>query len=187
MIQNFQFSRVLRLILSSTCCCCLLALLASTANATIVAGDPSLDAGWTSSGNALDKNNYVIGAANFGFNMYTASFAADSSLAAAIGSGWNSGDTILAMGGKRQSTDGITAGWGIGFSGDPVNSNVTSSARIVAKFGSLVSNTVSPSTVQPGGGNGLGSFSGGNLGDAPSCSARPTTAVFSPPAIKDFS
>ncbi|HEX4412358.1 MAG TPA: hypothetical protein VH107_01935 [Lacipirellulaceae bacterium] len=178
MVNIFRSARERHVLFSSLLATCLFALVATHAKATLVAGDPSLDSGWTSSGNALDKNNYVIGAANFGFDMYTASFAADSSLAAAVGSGWSTGDTILAMGGKRQSTNGIAAGWGIGFGGDPVNSNVTSSARIVAKFGSLISNSVTASTVQPAGGNGLGSFSGGNLGDGAVLLGTPNNGGF---------
>jgi hypothetical protein len=153
-------------------------LICASAGATLVTGDPSLDAGWTSSGNVLDKNNYVLGNANFGFNMYNASFAADSTLASAVGSGWSTGDTILAMGGKRQSTDGITGGWGLSFTGAAVNSNLTTSARIVAKFGASISNNVTASTVRPDQGNGLGSFSAGNLGEGAVLLGTPNSGGF---------
>src|SRR6478752_5879470 len=158
---------------------CILALGCTSAHATLVTGNPSVDAGWTSGGNVLDNGNYVLGNANFGFNMYTASFAADSSLASAIGSGWNTGDTILAMGGKRQSTTGVAAGWGLSFTGAAVNTaNLTTSARIVAKFGTSISNSVTASTVRPDAGNGLGSFSGGNLGDGAVLLGTPNNGGF---------
>ena len=157
---------------------CLLSFVPGTANAVLVTGDPSVDSGWAAGGNVLDVNKYLLGNANFGFNMYSSAFTADSALASAIGSGWNAGDTILAMGGKRQSTDGVTAGWGLSFTGAAVNSNLTSSARIVAKFGTSIANSVTPSTVRPDSGNGLGSFSGGNLGDGSILLGTPNSGGF---------
>jgi hypothetical protein len=135
-----------------------------TANAVLVTGDPSAD-GWAFSSNTLDNGNYIEGTSNFGYNLYSASFLADSTLAGNAGGGWLNGHSILAIGGKRQSTDGFTAGWGSAFTGIPVNGDLTSSVRIVAKFGTTVSNEVTVSTVKPAAGNGFGSFSGGDLGD----------------------
>ena len=141
-----------------------LAIAVTPSYAATITGDPSVDSGWTLSSNLLDKDYYIIGDANFGFDLYSASFQADSTLATAIGSGWAAGDNVLAIGGKRQSTDGFTAGWGAAFTGGAVNSNLTGSARVVAKFGTTNSNSVTVSAVRPGAGNGAGSFSGGNLG-----------------------
>jgi hypothetical protein len=140
-----------------------LAAVGTTASAAL-SGDPAADAGWVLSSNSLTNGYYIQGNANFGFNLYSSAFAADSSLASTIGAGWSAGDTILALGGKRAATNGIAAGWGTSFTGAAVNSNLTSSARIVTKFGTSTANNVTPSTVRPDAGNGLGSFSGGNLG-----------------------
>ena len=78
----------------------------------------------------------------------------------------------------RQSTDGVTAGWGLSFTGAAVNSNLTTSARIVAKFGTSIANSVTPSTIRPDSGNGLGSFSGGNLGDGSILLVTPNSGGF---------
>lgn len=64
------------------------------------------------------------------------------------------------MGGKVASNDGFSAGWASAFSGDAVNSNLTNSVRIIAKFGSSPTSWT-PSTSKPVPGNGAGSFSGG--------------------------
>jgi hypothetical protein len=153
--------------------------LATTSQAVLVTGDPSTDTGWTYSANVLDNGAYVRGTANFGFGMYHSSFLADAASASAVGAGWSAGDTILGMGGKRQSTDGVTAGWGAAFTGASVNTtNLTSSARVVAKFGTLISNSVSLSTIRPDGGNGSGSFSGGELGDGAILFGTPNSGGF---------
>ena len=147
-------------------------------HAVLVTGDPSADAGWNFNANVLDNGSYIRGAANFGFNMYSTSFAADPVLAASIGAGWEAGDTILAVGGKRQTTNGIDAGWGAAFTGDAVNSNLNASARVVVKFGTGVFNSVTTSTVRPGSGDGVDSFSGGNLGTGAILLGSPNSGGF---------
>jgi hypothetical protein len=158
---EFGLTRSFLIVLMSLCA---LAYAGPAANAVLVTGNPSTDS-WVFSSNNLNNGSYIQGAANFGFDLYSASFLADSTLAGAAGGGWLNGHSILAVGGKRQSTDGVTAGWGSAFSGGAVNGELTGSARVVVKFGTTVSNEVATSTNKPASGNGVGSFSGGNLGD----------------------
>ncbi len=139
---------------------CLIAA-AIPAQAAII-GDPSAD-GWTLQGNSLDNGTYVRGSGNFGFDVYTTSFVieAGSSL---LSKGWSIGDTVLGIGGVIATTNGEDAGWGSAFTGDAVNSNLTSSVRIVSKFGTSPTSW-GASTTKPVPGNGQGSTSSGHGGD----------------------
>ena len=122
--------------------------------ATTLASAQSVDggaswSGWTSGGNSLDLGNYVRGSGVFDFNMYTTAFSISSG-SPLLGTGWQAGDSVLAIGGA------INQG--------AVNTNLSQSVRLVTKFGTDT-NTFSASTVVPTSGNGNGSFSGGAGGD----------------------
>lgn len=123
-------------------------LLAGTASASSVSGDPLAD-GWVFGGNSLALGNYVRGDGVFDYGLYTSAFSLSSG-SNLVGSGWQAGDSILGIGGV------ITPG--------AANPNLTQSVRLVAKFGTSPS-AWQASTITPTGGNGLGSFSGGAGGD----------------------
>ena len=85
----------------------------------------------------MANGTYIRGGGNTDFNLYTTALTvtAGSSLLTNGSLGWQVGDTVVAMGGVITTTDGVTAGWGGPFVGDPVNADLTTSERIVAKFG----------------------------------------------------
>jgi len=140
------------------------ALSGSTAHAVAITGNPSADSGWTLAGNSLNNGVYIRGAGNFGYDLYTTSFTVEPG-SPLIALGYAVNDLVLGMGGKIQSTDGVTAGWGSAFTGDPVNTtNLTTSVRIVSKFG-VSPSSWNPSTIKPNGGNGSGSTSAGDGGN----------------------
>jgi PEP-CTERM motif len=146
----------------------LLLLAGSTASASTISGNPVADGGWTFQGNSLADGTYIRGGGNTDFNLYTTSFtlAAGSALTSNVTDAWQAGDTVLAMGGVVTTTNGIAAGWGAPFVGDAVNADLTTSERIVTKFGtqstSWGASTIAPSTGTSPFGNGLGATSNGD-------------------------
>lgn len=146
-----------------------IAMLATQAQASIT-GNPVTD-GWSSHGNSLENGIYVRGAANYGFETYSASLTVDSALNAA--SGWALGDVVIGVGGIFTAISATDAGWPA-FSGNAVNSLLSDSTgpRIQAKFGTFgpLDTTFSPngswgaSTIAPGGGNAIGGLAGGHNG-----------------------
>ncbi len=143
-------------------CLCLI-FCPTIVQADLVNGNPASDSSWTAGSNSLDSGAYIRGAGNFGYDTYSTSYAIPSG-SPLVASGWSVGDRVLGVGGSIATNDGISAGWGSAFTGDAVNSNLTTSVRIVAKFGASPTAWV-PSTVRPDGGNGSGSFSSGHGGD----------------------
>ena len=141
-------------------------LVAATASATMVTGDPSAD-GWGLAGHSLANGTYVKGVANYGYDAYGAGFSvqAGSNLEIADGSlSWAAGDTILGVGGVFRDITAAEAGWPA-FSGPGVNSLLPTSApysgpKLQAKFGNADA-TWSASTTAPNGGNGNSSSSSG--------------------------
>jgi hypothetical protein len=136
---------------------------ATTTLAASITGNPSVDSGWTTAGNSLDNGVYIRGAGNFGYDLYTTGFTIQPG-SPLLASGWSLGDSVVAVGGQIATTDGVSAGWGLAFTGDAVNSNLTASVRIVSKFGTSPTSW-SASTVRPNAGNGDGSTSGGYGGE----------------------
>lgn len=143
--------------------CLCLAVSPTIVQADLVNGNPASDPSWMAGSNSLDSGSYIRGAGNFGYDTYSTSYLIPSG-SPLVTSGWSVGDQVLGVGGSIATNDGFSAGWGAAFTGDAVNSNLTGSARIVAKFGASPTAWV-PSTVRPDGGNGSGSFSSGHGGD----------------------
>jgi hypothetical protein len=135
----------------------------TTTLAASITGNPAVDSGWTAVGNSLDNGVYIRGAGNFGYDLYTTSFAIEAG-SPLVASGWSVGETVVAIGGQIATNDGVSAGWGLPFTGDAVNANLTTSVRIVSKFGTSPTSW-SASTVRPNAGNGDGSTSGGFGGE----------------------
>jgi hypothetical protein len=139
---------------------------AGHAHAVMITGNPSTDSGWAAGGNSLDSGTYIRLAGNFSFDTYYTNFVLEAG-SPLLGGGWSIGDSIIAMGGKIVPNSGLAVdtGWATdGFTGDAVNSNLTSSVRIVSKFGTSPTSW-SASTAKPNAGNGAGSTSGGAGGD----------------------
>ncbi len=137
----------------------------SIANPT---GNPSAD-GWTAGGNSLGNGTYIRGAANFSYQTYITetTIGAGSGLLQTVGgSTWNVGDRVIGIGGVIENAPTAEAnGWGFGsqYFGAGINSNLSSSTRMVSKFGAKT-DAWSASTVAPSSGNGLGSDSSGHGG-----------------------
>lgn len=150
------------MLIRSLCSVLSIAFWTAALPAAFISGDPAAD-GWQASGNSLANGNYIRGSGNFGFTHYSSSFSLSSSAAGDIGSAnWNAGDQILGIGGIISDITPAAAGWPA-FTGDAVNANLTSSARISVKFG-VNGGGWQASAIAPGAGDGLGSFSGGNGG-----------------------
>lgn len=121
----------------------LIGLLCGSGRAAIVTGNPLAD-GWGLVGNSESLGIYVRGSGSFDFDVYTATQILTSGSTLYNGVDWLSGDTVIGLGGVL----------------NPPNTNLTSSIRIVAKWGGPTSTfTASTTTVPPGDGD--GSFSGG--------------------------
>ena len=135
-----------------------------------LSGNPFAD-GWAATGKtSLDNGTYIRGAGNFAFDLYATSYALDpassliASTAADLGFEWLPGDQILGMGGiVVPGEPAANYGWG-NVSGDAINTvNLTTSVRIVSKFGTSPASW-SASSVAPNAGNGQGSSSAGHGG-----------------------
>lgn len=145
--------------------------IALSAQAQTVTGNPFAD-GFGYGGHSMANGNYIRGGGLFSYNLYSAGFnlTSGSNLLTPVGSStWNVGDQIIAVGGVFNAAPSESAnGWSSGTYtpanvGDTVNSNITSSLRMVSKFGSSPTSW-GASTVLPGSGNGLGSDSAGHGG-----------------------
>lgn len=152
-------------------------LVSSLASAQTITGNPFAD-GWTAGGNSMANGVYIRGGGLFSYQTYVQSFAIQAGsnlLATTSGSTWSVGDTVIGIGGVFES--GPTAednGWGAGSAYDTsqavagggstsINGNISTSLRLVSKFGSTATSW-SPSTIAPGLGNGAGSDSSGDGG-----------------------
>ncbi|HPF37092.1 MAG TPA: PEP-CTERM sorting domain-containing protein [Phycisphaerae bacterium] len=141
--------------------------IAATANATILTGDPSADAGWAYVGHSLASGTYVKGSANYGYDAYSAAFTVQAGSDLEIDDAndpsldWLVGDTVIGVGGRFADITAGAAGWGA-FSGDGVNSRLPASTgpKLQAKFGTSAA-TWSTSTIAPASGNGNSSSSSG--------------------------
>ncbi len=142
-----------------------LSLLASHAFAA--SGDPLAD-GFTYGAHSYQSGSFVGGSGQFSYDLYTKSFtlgSGDALLTTVGGSTWSVGDQVIGIGGVFQNTlpTASANGWGSAYSSTTINTNITSSLRMVSKFGaSPTAWTTSTSTPIPGNGN--GSFSGGQGG-----------------------
>lgn len=130
-------------------------------------GNPAAD-GWTAGGNSLANGTYIRGSGNFGYTTYVTEFSLTSGhglLATVGGSTWTVGDDIIGIGGvvDPNTPAGTANGWGVNYTGDGLNSNYSSSTRMVGKFGTSPT-AWSASTTAPSPGNGLGSDSNGHGG-----------------------
>src|SRR4051812_7943430 len=113
----------------------------ASARAAALTGVPATD-GWSATGaTSLDNGTYIRGAGNFAFDLYATSYALDptssliTSTASDTGFQWLAGDQVLGVGGVVVAGEpAANYGWG-NVSGDSINSNLTSSVRIVSKFG----------------------------------------------------
>jgi hypothetical protein len=139
--------------------------------ATAISGNPAADT-WSFNGNSLNKNTYIRGGGTFSFDIYTNSFVVTAADTGLLAKGWSVGDTVVGLGGvivpndmtaahTGWSTDGVTP---VANSDNAVNVDLTTSVRIVSKFG-VSPTSWSASTVKPNAGNGLGSGSAGDGGD----------------------
>src|SRR5690606_6053465 len=122
-------------------------LFAAVASAGPITGNPAAD-GWTAQGNSLAIGTYIRGGGGFNYNVYTTSFTLEAG-SPLLGGGWQVGDTILAMGGVIV---------------DNASGNLTSSVRIVSKFGNSPTAWQASTTASPNG-DGLGSTSSGHGGN----------------------
>ena len=140
-----------------------LTMLTPLATHAAITGVPSTD-GWDKQGNSLVQGTYIRGDANFSYDVYTTAFVLDAAsplLSNSTGFEWQVGDQILGMGGViNNAPTGL--GWSV--SGNAINSQLTTSYRIVAKFGTSPSSW-SASTIAPGSGNGAGSSGAGDGGN----------------------
>lgn len=131
-------------------------------------GNPSAD-GWTAGGNSLANGTYIRGAANFSYQTYITetTIGAGSGLLQTVGgSTWSVGDRVIGIGGVIENAPSAEAnGWGFGsqYFGAAINSNLSSSTRMVSKFGAKT-DAWSASTIAPNAGNGMGSDSSGHGG-----------------------
>ena len=140
--------------------------LAAASSAAELTGSPVAD-GWTAAGaSSLDNGTYIRGSGNFAFDLYSTAYPLDptssliASTAADTGFEWLAGDQIIGMGGVVVPGEpAANYGWP-NVSGDPINSNLTNSVRIVSKFGTSPTSW-SASTTAPVPGNGNGSSSAG--------------------------
>lgn len=152
-------------------------VLAASAHAQTVSGNPSAD-GWVYGGNSMENGVYVRGGGIFSYGVYQQNIvlsAGSNLLSTVSGSTWSIGDQVIGLGGVFvTSPTAPAAGWGPGSSystsqstgaggSASVNGNVTSSLRMVGKFGTDA-NAWGASSLAPGGGNGLGSTSAGHGG-----------------------
>jgi hypothetical protein len=133
------------------CCAVLIgsiaSVVASSTQAMIVTGDPSVDSGWSAGGNSGALGTYVRGSGLFEYDTYYTGFAlqAGSNL---VAGNWAVGDTIVGLGGAITNANAI---------------NLTQSVRIVAKFGTDPTSWEPSTTVVPPG-DGQGSTSAGHGG-----------------------
>lgn len=140
----------------------LLLSFASVGSAASLSGNPAAD-GWALLGHSLENGVYSRGAANYGFNIYSAEYtvAAGSDLEIADGANsWLVGDTVLGLGGTFAGITAGDAGWGA-FTGNGVNSILGNETKLTAKFGTSTAAFTS-SSIAPDAGNGNGS--GGVMG-----------------------
>src|ERR1700728_1749308 len=124
--------------------------LASPVSATVITGNPTVDSGWTLVGNTLQDGNYADQAGMYDANMYSTAFVLDPTsplISTLNGEDWNTGDTIVGVGGFFVTTTAVQNGWTGTYSTAP-NSNLTydgtaantagvgsTSTRIVVKYG----------------------------------------------------
>lgn len=152
-------------------------LVVSSASAQIVTGNPFAD-GWSAGGNSMSNGVYIRGGGLFSYEVYATSFqiqAGSNLLTTVGGSTWSQGDQVVGIGGVFTSSPSAEDnGWGSGSSyntsqatagggSTSINGNISTSLRMVGKFGSS-STAWSPSTIAPGLGNGEGSSSSGHGG-----------------------
>lgn len=148
-------------------------------------GNPAAD-GWTAGGNSMANGTYIRGGGIFSYTTYGTNFvvAPGSNLISSAGTfSWNAGDRILALGGVFVTAPTAEDnGWGPGSSystsqstggggSSSINGNITTSMRMIGKFGNSPVAYTGPgmgswtaSTIAPGGGDGLGSDSAGHGG-----------------------
>ncbi len=140
----------------------MLMLAALTSLSFAQTGNPLSD-GWSSGGHSFKNGNYVRGAGQFSFDMYSTSFtvqSGDAFTASVGGNSWTAGDQVLALGAVFVASPTATANGWTSYSTGVFNDNITSSLRMVSKFGSDPT-SFGASTISPHNGNGAGSFSGG--------------------------
>ena len=134
------------------------------AQAAVVTGDPTTDAGWALTGHSLEDGVYVQGSANYGYDAYGAGFTVEAGSNMEISDGslsWLVGDTVVGVGGKFGDITNADAGWTI--TGNGINSLLPTVSpyvgpKLQAKFGTSAA-TWTSSTTAPDGGNGSGSSS----------------------------
>ncbi len=142
----------------------ILALVAGTAVASTVTGDPLAD-GWAYSSNSLQNGTYVRNSANYGFDIYSTVMTVASGSKLNISDGdysWLAGDTVIGIGGVFADITATEAGWD-SFTGNAVNSLLNEGTKFVAKFGTKDA-TFSASTIAPAAGDGVGSTSASGNG-----------------------
>ncbi|MCB9852359.1 MAG: PEP-CTERM sorting domain-containing protein [Phycisphaerales bacterium] len=139
----------------------------ATVKATILTGNPAVDAGWSFAGHALENGVYVKGSANYGYETFSAAFTVQSGSDLEIVDAndsaldWLVGDTVIGVGGRFSSITAAGAGWAA-FTGDAVNSRLPASSgpKLQVKFGTSDA-TWAASTIAPGSGDGNSSSSSG--------------------------
>ncbi len=135
------------------------------ASPTIFTGNPATD-GWDFQGNSLSASNYIRGAGNFDYGIYTSSFTlgAGSNM---LGGGWSAGDSILGAGGVINNRTG----------------NLTQSVRIVTKFGADQNAWPGSSGSFSGGAGGNGAILLGTYAPGGGNNLNPTSSSFIGPGV----
>lgn len=129
-------------------------------------GNPLAD-GWVSGGHSMQNGVYARGAGLFSYDVFAQQLMVTSGSAFESSDGafsWLVGDEIVGIGGVFVAAPSATDnGWASYTTSVGNNDNVTSSLRMVSKFG-VAENSWSPSTVAPASGNGSTSHSSGHGG-----------------------
>lgn len=134
----------------------------SSLSFAFVTGNPFAD-GWTKGGHSFQNGTFIRGDGLFSYDTYAHTFTVQAGSNLEISDGatsWLAGDKIIGIGGIFVTPpSAIDNGWA-SYSSNSYNTNLTTSLRMVSKFGTSPT-AWSASTTAPAGGNGANSFSGG--------------------------